>query len=157
MNMPSRVFFILCLAPALFIAAYPLAATERSAPIISDHTCTILEDIPEEWIVAAKDQLRICYGHSSHGSQPIAGMQVLMDDPSHGGLYDFNDNGDVEPGVLSLDDNTPEGDLGNPDYTYWATRTRIHLDGPGSDRNVVIWSWCGQADTTAENIDITSD
>jgi uncharacterized repeat protein (TIGR01451 family) len=26
------------------------------------------------------------------------------------------------------------------------------LNGSGSDRNVVVWSWCGQADTSEENI-----
>jgi hypothetical protein len=59
--------------------------------------------------------------------------------------------------VLSLDDYTPDGDLGNPDRTTWADRTRTYLNGgtaPGNNRNTVMWSWCGQADTTAANIDI---
>ncbi len=31
------------------------------------------------------------------------------------------------------------------------------LDDPGNDRNLVIWSWCGQADTSAENMQIYLD
>jgi uncharacterized repeat protein (TIGR01451 family) len=130
---------------------------ERAAatqPVIADHTATDLSKIPQYWIEQAKANLRLSYGHTSHGSQPVAGMRVLMDDPSYGGLYDFNYTGAVQPGVLSLADTTPDGDLGNPNRTEWEARTRTYLNGAGSDRNVVVWSWCGQADTTEENIDL---
>ncbi|MBW2109315.1 MAG: hypothetical protein JRI36_11725, partial [Deltaproteobacteria bacterium] len=37
----------------------------------------------------------------------------------------------------------------------WAQRTRDYLDDPAnSDVNVIIWSWCGQANTTEANIDL---
>jgi uncharacterized repeat protein (TIGR01451 family) len=139
-------------------AEVPTTATAHSGaasqPIIIDHTCTNLSEIPDNWIEQAKALLRLSYGHTSHGSQPISGMGVLMDDPSYGGLYDFNTNGAIEPDTLSLADYTPSGDLGNPDRTTWATRTREYLNGVGSDRNVVVWSWCGQADTSEENINL---
>jgi len=122
--------------------------------IIIDHTCTDLSKIPEYWIEQAKAQLRLCYGHTSHGSQPVSGMQVLMNN-TPGGLYDFNTTGAIEPGVLSLDDRTPAGDLGNPDRVTWEARTRTHLGGPGSDRNVVVWSWCGQV-SSADEADINT-
>jgi uncharacterized repeat protein (TIGR01451 family) len=126
-----------------------------SEPIIIDHTCTDLSKIPDYWIEQAKDLLRLSYGHTSHGSQPITGMSVLESGPLNvGGLYDFNTNGAIQPDILSLADYTPSGDLGNPDRTTWADRTRTYLNGSGSDRNVVVWSWCGQANTTPENIDI---
>ena len=125
-----------------------------SEPIIIDHTCTDLNKIPDYWIEQAKDLLKLSYGHTSHGSQPITGMGVLESGPLNvGGLYDFNTNGAIQADILSLADYTPSGDLGNPDRYTWATLTRNYLDGSGSDRNVVVWSWCGQADTTPENID----
>jgi len=119
-------------------------------PIIVDHTCTDLSQVPDDWINQAKSQLRICYGHTSHGSQPVTGMDVLMhaDPTSH--RYDFNTDGAVEPGVLSLEDYVPDGDLGHEGDTSWADRTRTHLDGPGSDRNVVVWSWCGGVSDNTE-------
>jgi len=125
---------------------------QASGPIIIDHTNTDLSQIPDFWIEQAKGLLRVSYGHTSHGSQPITGMEVLeANTPS--GLYDFNTNGAVTPGVLSLADQTPEGDLGNPDRVTWEARTRTYLDGPGSNRNVVVWSWCGQvSDATQANI-----
>jgi uncharacterized repeat protein (TIGR01451 family) len=128
----------------------PQVGSQTQAPIIIDHTCTDLSEVTESWIEKAKDDLRITYGHTSHGSQPISGMGVLMADPSNGGLYDFNTNGAVMPDVLSLRDRYPYGDLGNPDRVTWASRTRDYLNGSGSDRNVVIWSWCGQVHTATE-------
>jgi hypothetical protein len=134
--------------------AAPLAALARSEPIIADHTTTDLSQIPSYWIAQAKASLRLSYGHTSHGSQVVSGMGVLMADLLNNHLYDYNDTGNITPGVLSLADYTPDGDLGNPDRTTWATRTRDYLYTPGNNRNVVVWSWCGQADTTPENIDV---
>jgi uncharacterized repeat protein (TIGR01451 family) len=77
----------------------------------------------------------------------------VLEATTPGVLYDFNTNGAVTPGVLSLADYTPSGDLGNPDRVTWEARTRVYLDGAGSDRNVVVWSWCGQVSSaTQENI-----
>jgi uncharacterized repeat protein (TIGR01451 family) len=140
-------------APAVVDAEAAIAA--HSEPIIIDHTCTDLSKIPDYWIERAKELLRVSYGHTSHGSQPVTGMTVLESGPLNvGGLYDFNTNGAVQAGILSLADYTPDGDLGNPDRYTWEARTRTYLNGTGSDRNVVVWSWCGQANTTANNIDI---
>jgi uncharacterized repeat protein (TIGR01451 family) len=127
------------------------AATNRPLEaIVIDHNTTDLDAIPEYWIQRAKAELRVAYGHTSHGSQPITGMAVLQADPSTAGLYDFVRSGEVVPGVLSIADSTPSGDLGNPDRVTWAQRTREYLDATGSDRNVMIWSWCGQVSTASE-------
>jgi len=89
---------------------------------------------------------------------------VLM---SHDTLYDhFNDHyhclyGDPNPvapeGDLSLWDYVPGGDLGNPDRVTWAALTREMLSNSGQDytiyphgRNLVMWSWCGQAGWATE-------
>jgi len=134
-------------------ATKPSEATLASStgPIIIDHTCTDLSKIPDYWLEQAKDQLRLSYGHTSHGSQPVTGMQVLENGSLNvGGLYDFNTNGAVISDTLSLDDYTPSGDLGHNGDTSWADRTRTYLDGTGSDRNVVVWSWCGGVSDNSE-------
>jgi len=152
---PNYAALIACLLVGLIFSVIPSQASGTA--LIIDHTCCDIDQLPPGWVEQVKAGLRICYGHTSHGSQLVSGMQALEDDPGNGGLFDFNTNGANEPGVLSLDDYTPGGDLGNPDRVTWASRTRNHLDGPGSDRNVVIWSWCGQADTSAANIDLYLD
>lgn len=121
--------------------------------LVIDHRCIDLERVPADWIEAAKQQFRLSYGHTSHGSQIISGMDVIRGAP--GSLYYWDHNG--SSGGLSLWDSTPSGDLGNPDRYTWATLTREMLNTSGCDRNVVMWSWCGQADTTAANMQIYLD
>ncbi len=127
-------------------------ATPQQQAIIIDHTCTDLGQIPPYWIEQAKDLLRIFYAHTSHGSQLDTGMHVLMQDLANGGLYNFLDDGTVQPGYLSLDDHGDDmGDLGNPNFTAWEAQTRSYLDDPAhADRNVTMWSWCGEASWASE-------
>jgi hypothetical protein len=139
----------LALILALYAAGPEAAAADRATPLIVDHTCTSLEAIPTEWIEAARTHLRACYGHTSHGSQPIDGMQLLMDDPENPGLFDFTTDGSVATEMLSLADRTPAYDIGWGDGDFDG-RTREYLNGEGSDRNLVIWSWCGQVSDAGE-------
>jgi hypothetical protein len=44
---------------------------------IIDHLCTRLSDVPVRYITEAKNTLHIAYGHTSHGSQLITGMNGL--------------------------------------------------------------------------------
>ena len=66
--------------------------SQASQPIIIDHTTTNLSQIPTYWIEQAKANLRLSYGHTSHGSQIVSGMDVLMADPLNNHLYDFISN-----------------------------------------------------------------
>jgi len=111
--------------------------------IIVDHTCTDLSKVPAEWIEEAKAKLRIFYGHTSHGSQIVTGMTLLREEDD---LYSFNQGS----GSLSLYETG--GDLGYPDSTTWAARTREQLDRPDNNRNVVVWSWCGEVSTRTEEM-----
>jgi hypothetical protein len=117
--------------------------------IIIDHTTTDLNNVPTTYINKAKADLRLSYGHTSHGSQPVSGMMYLQGLNS---LYSFNTDGDIETNVLSIRDRYPSGDLGNPDYWTWASLTRDYLNSPGNNRSVVVWSWCGQVDGATEAI-----
>ncbi|MFH1012075.1 MAG: hypothetical protein V1784_12695 [bacterium] len=135
-----------------------VAASVRTQGIMIDHTCTDIAMVPPNFIDSAKAHFNMTYGHTSHGSQIISGMQVLM---NHDSLYDFFNDHDyyrfgppnpvAPPGDLSLWDYVPDGDLGNPDRVTWAARTRTMLtNGEGEyaiyphSRNIVLWSWCGQ-------------
>ena len=129
---------------------------KSDSSFIADHSIVNLvrfDQIPESAINASKENLHIAYGHTSHGSQLTYGMTGLpafkegLGGPE--GLYDWND-GPME-GELDIDDNFVSGDLGNPDRTSWADRTRTYLDNPSyADVNVVIWSWCGQVSGATE-------
>jgi len=116
-----------------------------AADLIIDHRCTKLASIPSASITAAKQTLHIAYGHTSHGSQLTDGMTGLV--TFKGSAYSWNNGG--TGGALDLHDYAMTGDLGAPDMTSWATRTRTYL-AANTDVNVIIWSWCGQVSTATE-------
>ncbi|MDM8000071.1 MAG: hypothetical protein QUS33_08750 [Dehalococcoidia bacterium] len=135
----------------------PPAATES---MIIDHNCTDLQYVPLEWINKAKTDLHIAYGHTSHGSQITTGMTGLVEFMNGKGyeenLFAWNSGG--TGGALDLRDTPFSGasDLGNPDRTSWAAATRAYLNAH-PEINVIMWSWCGQADGTEEQIDTYLD
>lgn len=114
-----------------------------STQIIANHTRT--GTIPADAVNLAKANLHIAYGHTSHGSQLVTGMNALAKaDP----LYKWS-NG-VTAGALDLRDGALGGDVGY--YPDWVNNTRSYLgtvngSGRGANHpeiNVIIWSWCGQ-------------
>ena len=130
---------------AVFSTLISIASTAYSEAIIIDHTCTDLSQVPEWAITQAKETLHIAYGHTSHGSQLISGMGVsgteldtfMTNNGATPGLYLWNDGPLAD--ALDLDDYFVSGDLGNPDRTTWAQRTRDYLDNASnSDVNVII-------------------
>jgi hypothetical protein len=140
-----------CFASCTEEATGPADGLPPGRNITVDHTAAVLAPIPQEWIEQAKVELVIAYGHTSHGSQLITGMEGLV--AWKGPLYAFNTTG--AEGALQLRDNPFSGasDLGNPDRTAWAAATRGYLDAH-PEVNVVIWSWCGQVSSaTSPDID----
>jgi hypothetical protein len=113
--------------------------------IIIDHSSTKLAAVPSDWISEAKINLHIAYSHTSHGSQLTTGMSGLVS--FKGTSYSWNNGG--TDGALDLHDYAIDGDLGNPDRTTWASRTRTYL-AANPDVNVVIWSWCGEVSSASE-------
>jgi hypothetical protein len=129
--------------------------------IIADHSIVNmvrLDQIPDSAIINAKNKLHIAYGHTSHGSQIITGMDGLpaFKEEKGGtlGLYDWNNGG--TGGALDIDDYFASGDLGSPDRTTWASETRDYLNDPAhSNCNAVMWSWCGEvSDATEDDINL---
>ncbi|PIP38454.1 MAG: hypothetical protein COX19_12685 [Desulfobacterales bacterium CG23_combo_of_CG06-09_8_20_14_all_51_8] len=71
------------------VIALTLWASVRTAaadPVIINHTCTAIAQIPQSAIDQAKSVLHIAYGHTSHGSQLTDGMSGLVDFANNGGL-----------------------------------------------------------------------
>ena len=125
----------------IIIHPAPLVAlTLDSEPIIADHiACTQFDNIPASYFDSIRTDYRIFYGHTSHGSQVITGLNSLQGlDP----LY-------TKPTFYEYGD-----DLGHNGDTSWVQPTRDYLDAH-PDYNVVMWSWCwGCSDNTEEGINI---
>lgn len=141
----------------LYITVLMLLCTflaHSAEPIIIDHTCIDIYQVPVEYINAAKANLHISYGYTSHGRQIIKGMDFLdgfmNTKPGYPqGLF-AHDPYNVA-GKLHFD---IEGNLSDDAgyYPDWVNETRDFLgtpdsNGRGSSRpefNVIIWAWCSQ-------------
>jgi hypothetical protein len=128
-----RIQTCLCTTLILFFA---FSGSSTGAALVADHTVVSrFESIPTSTIQLVKETYSIFYGHTSHGSQIVTGMDMVR---SEDGRFDFN-NGD---GTLRLSEYG--ADLGADGDTTWVSITRNQLNQPGSTINLVIWSWCGQ-------------
>jgi hypothetical protein len=127
------------------------------AQIIINHNNTDIAQVPSNWVNAAKSNLHIAYGHTSHGSQVTSNMTGLVEFMNGLGyehdLYAWAES--PTEGYLDLDDYFAGTDLGAPDFTNWESETRTYLENSeNADVNVVMWSWCGQVSWASEaNID----
>jgi len=126
-----------------------------AASTIINHTCTDIAKIPAAWIQQARADLRIGYGHTSHGSQPVTGIMALRDQKNSAYDFSYSDWG-LQPGIFLNDYWGNDGgaeDLGHENDLAWRNATKEMLARSGNDRNVVIWSWCGGvSDNTSHGI-----
>ncbi|MBU1695150.1 MAG: hypothetical protein KKC51_14465 [Verrucomicrobia bacterium] len=136
--MPKPLLLCLLLCSAL-------AALGRDAPLIVDHTCTDLAQIPDYWLDQVRAQFLVGYGHTSHGSQLVSGMENFRG--AVGSRYYYTSSGwGLEVGTFLNDEwgnAGGAGDLGSYGDLAWRVATTNMLAEPGNDRNVVMWSWCG--------------
>jgi len=124
-----------------------------AVPTIIDHACTDLSKVPPTWIEQARSLLRIGYGHTSHGSQPVSGMMAFRGTAGSAFYFSYSDWG-LQPGIFLNDYWGNEGgaeDLGYDGDMGWRQATREMLSRAGNDRNVVVWSWCGGVSDNSEN------
>ena len=125
----------LCLWPSLAFAQ----------GFVVDHTCTDLSSVPTSYLDLARSTLRVGYGHTSHGSQLVTGLDAWKDTGQP--RYTFASSGwGLVPGVFLNDYWGNAGgasDLGHSGDLAWRDATIQMLNQYGNDRNVVIWSWCG--------------
>jgi hypothetical protein len=127
-----------------------ITAASAQQPIIIDHTCCDLSQIPTYWIDQAK-QLTIHYAHTSHGSQVISGAtnlesmypfySIAVRASGSAGLPPVED----PPALRMYDGNPPETYITPEDY--WSTedgRARTLAVAATGDYDYSMWSWCGQ-------------
>lgn len=111
--------------------------------VVVGYKDTDVAGIPEKFIEKAKQDFRVWYGHTSHGSQITSGMKAMNQPP-------FAYNPDGSGGALAYTETG--GDLGHNGDDKWEQATRRYLDG-GGKANVIMWSWCGgMSDNTPEGV-----
>lgn len=124
----------------IVVLAWLMSVKEARAAIVADHRAvTQFEQIPDSYLQAAKENLRLIYGHTSHGSQIVTGMGMLAAESSR---FSYTNN-------FLMDGFPGASDLGNPNLTEWRRATDNYLRSDVTGRNVVMWSWCGQVSSAS--------
>lgn len=109
--------------------------------VTADHLAAIaFDDIPAAAFAQARAAFpHIFYGHTSHGSQVVTGLQMLADESPAYAMPLFTEE---------------YGDLGHDGDLTWVDRTRSALAAEPGAYAMVVWSWCGGvSDNTAEGVD----
>lgn len=136
------------LVGGLLMACAP--AAQAQSPIIIDHQCTDISQIPPYWIDQAK-QLTFHYAHTSHGSQVVSGAECLEYlDPFYSIAVRTSETEGLppveDPPALRMYDGNPPGTYINPE-DYWDSedgRTRTRAVAATGHYDHSMWSWCGQ-------------
>ncbi|HOP07527.1 MAG TPA: T9SS type A sorting domain-containing protein [candidate division Zixibacteria bacterium] len=116
------------------LTLFLFSSNVMAVSVVANHVSAVqFDQIPHTYIQQAQNNLRIFYGHTSHGSQLLYGLSILYDSST---VYDY-DNGSILPIVEYYND------LGTENETYWMNITRNRLNEPGNTDNIVMWSWCG--------------
>jgi len=149
-----RAAIILAVSALLLIFAFVTCSNDKGTndtynplnpggDLLADHTTTnLLGQIPDSCFGNVRENLRMFYGHTSHGSQIVTGLNLLQNDDTLYNMPVINEYGD---------------DLGQAGDTSWVRPTRTWL-GAHPDYNVVMWSWCGGcSDNTEDGINAYLD
>jgi hypothetical protein len=107
-----------------------------AATVIAGHeTIANFSSIPTTALDFIRANYRFYYGHTSHGSQVMSGLNMLAAEGAEYAVPTFHEVGD---------------DLGHNGDVSWAAATRTYLDAHPGEIDVVMWSWCGGASDNTE-------
>ncbi len=105
---------------------------------------SVLRSIPQSAIDLAKNNLKIYFFHTSHGSRVVTGMSGLLNYKSGDSTkFAFTYGGTPVSGSLYFREDGYDLSAGEG---YWDTNVRTFLNSPASAGiNVVMGSWCNPA------------
>ena len=115
-----------------------------SQAIVADHNSVQeFDQIPENYLTAAKNLVKMYYGHTSHGSQISSGIAELERLDS---FYAYTNGWVPAQDELSYVETSPDAGY----YPAWFDNTVNQLNNNSGHRNTVMWSWCGQVSGITE-------
>lgn len=137
------------LLAVIFLAGLVGTGYSWDTPLIIDHTCTDLSQIPMAWIDSVKANLRWHYAHTSHGEQLTIGLERIEAGNS---AYDVDigySSLPSVPGAFCIFDGQEGETYITPDL-YWETDIGMNMTRDVLNNNPTInvsgWAWCTQMD-----------
>ena len=135
----------------ILLSVYSFVGAQKH---IADYTVakeSVLRSIPEDYINLARNQFKIAFQHTSHGTQVSRGMYGLQDYKAGDRTLFGITNDDPQPNKLEFHDYAigpyhAEGEEAvdlSRNETAFIQATRNYLALPKSQEvNVVMWAWC---------------
>jgi len=120
----------------VFLAVF--LAANVSGGIIVDHTSTDISQIPDNWIQQVKQNIKVYYGHTSHGVQITEGLKELANQDSAKYSVAIGQGLPTQAGALCLRD----ASLYDWEADFRPTVAGVLSSNP--QINVVMYEWCGQ-------------
>ncbi len=114
-----------------------LPPSSHASPLIIDHNCTDLSQIPSEWINTVKNNTALYYAHTSHGEQLTVGLDTIES---------ANPYYSIARSYWNLPNENNTFNIYEPDiYNYWDYTTSV----PDTlttypSINFSMYSWCMQ-------------
>ena len=126
----------------IIVLSMPVSINAQA--LVADHNAVHeFDQIPAEYITAAKNLVKMYYGHTSHGSQISSGIAELERLNS---FYNYTNGYVSAEDELSYVETSPDAGY----YPEWYDNTVSQLNNSSAHRNTVMWAWCGQVSGMAE-------
>ena len=119
--------------------------------MLIDHNCMDITKIPSQWFEKIKNDFRVHYAHTSHGSQLTVGLELLSNENSQYGFYADNCTIPDDDNFLCLMDGQQMGYCETyigPEY-YWQGNDALNITRNVLNSfqvNISLWAWCSQLD-----------
>ncbi len=124
-----------------------LGTANHAAPLIIDHNCADLLEIPPAWVDSVKMHSKFHYAHTSHGGQVTTGLARIESDSSFYAQAQGSRSLPDATNELCIFDGQESQSYITPDL-YWQSHSGMNLTRDVLDNNPNIsysmWSWCTQ-------------
>lgn len=148
---------LLVMLPILFPFSF-VHSVSFADPIVINHTCTDLSQIPDNWIDIVQANIKWHYSHTSHGTQLTTGLQRIEGADSKYSVNRSTSSLPTEPGALCVKVGmTPIRDTYNRPDEYFSSNWQKHyyvqnfLNHPDYIAiNVSAFCWCCQMNSYTE-------
>lgn len=122
-------------------------------PFIIDHSCSILPEIPLQWIDSVQSGSKLHYAHTSHGGQLTVGLSRIETADSTYSVSIGSRFLPDEDNALCIFDGQESESYITPDL-FWESEEGMNLTRNVLDNNTAInvcmWCWCCQMDSYGE-------
>jgi len=121
--------------------------SQSTSPLIIDHTCEELSQIPMDWIDSAQANQKWHYAHTSHGGQLTSGLtRIENNDTAYNIAIGYSTLPTVSAALCIFDGQ--EGDTYITPEEYWRTAAGMNSTRSVLNNNPELtlsqWSWCTQ-------------